>query len=345
MESLELLLGLFFSSENNIIFEDIEVSTKISDEKKQQIKILPMRFLGPLFMSLAYDSKERWNIDFIESTLSSNEEYLFQKSIMQSFLCINSSVEVENNMTYLFAFIGSPYTEDPKILYEKMNKYVHQSIIQGKYLNQKIHGVDFNYYTFISGELRRGINLIKHSLGAPRKMYWEEKKKYFSIGVIARRKIGDFVESNLYTFDFDDLLRTRILKYIPSYYLMAILPDYFEIRIIETLQLFEKKDIYPNIRTIKLSNSDLEALYIEEFKVENQTRVSYGLILIRNQDGLAECHEISFFKKKLRLILDENKNFEETVIEINSRINPFEKWNTNSNESLGKIKDLLDDQK
>ena len=48
------------------------------------------------------------------------------------------------------------------------------------------------------------------------------------------------------------------------------------------------------------------------------------------------------FKKKLRLILDENKNFEETIIEINSRINPFEKWNTNSNESLGKIKDLLD---
>ncbi|MFX1280649.1 MAG: hypothetical protein ACFFA3_14835 [Promethearchaeota archaeon] len=343
MESLELLLGLFFSSENNIIFEHIEVSRKILKEKKQQIKVLPMRFLGPLFMTLAYDAEKKWNINFIESTLSSNEGCMIQKSFMQSFLCIISSVEVESSMTYLFAFIGSPYTEDPKILYEKMNKYIHQSIIQGKYVNQKIHGVEFNYNTFISGELRRGVNLLKHSLGAPRKMYWEKKKsKYFSVGLIARRKYGDDVESNLYTFDPDDPLRTSLLHDIPSYYLMAILPDYFEIRILETLQLFEKKDIYPNIRTIKLSSSDLEVLYIEEFIVENQNRRSYGLILVPSREELEECYEISFFKKKLRLILDEHKNFEETIIEINSRINPFEKWNTNTSESLGKIKDLLD---
>ena len=71
---------------------------------------------------------------------------------------------------------------------------------------------------------------------------------------------------------------------------MAILPDYFEIRILETLQLFEKKDIYPNIRTIKLSSSDLEVLYIEEFIVENQNRRSYGLILVPSREELEECY-------------------------------------------------------
>ncbi|MFX0104766.1 MAG: hypothetical protein ACFE75_04695 [Candidatus Hodarchaeota archaeon] len=344
MESLDLLLGLFFSSEDNIVYENIELSTKLPEDNIQQIKLLPMRFLGPLFMSLAYNDKKKWNINFIESTLSSNQEYMTQESFMQSFLCLNSSFEIENNMTYLSAFIGSPYTEDPKLLYEKMNKYIHQSIIQGKHVNQKIYGVEFNYNRFVSGELRRGINLIKHSLGSPRKVYWEEKKKYYSIGLIERKKNGDSVESNLYTFDTDDRLRTRFLNAIPSYYLMAILPDYFEIRILETLKLFEKKDIYPNIRTIKLRSSNVEVLYIEEFVVENQIRRSYGLILIPTQEELNECYEISFFKKKLRLILDGKKNFEKTIIEINSRINPFDKWSTNSDESLGNIKSLLDNK-
>jgi hypothetical protein len=344
MESLDLLLGLFFSSEDSIIYENIELSTKLPNDNIQQIKLLPMRFLGPLFMTLAYDDKKKWNINFIESTLSSNQEYSNQKSFIQSFLCLNSSVEVENNSTYLFAFIGSPYTEDPKILYEKINNYIHQSIIQGKYVNQKIYGVEFNYNRFISGELKRGVNLIKHSLGSPRKMYWEEKKKYYSVGLIERKKNGDFVESYLYTFDTDDPLRTRVLTDIPSYYLMAILPDYFEIRILETLTLFKKKEIYPNIRTIKLSSSNGEVLYIEEFVIENQIRRSYGLILVPTSEELKECYKISFFKKKLRQILDKKRNFEETIIEINSRINPFDKWSVNSNESLGNIKELLDNK-
>ncbi|UCD02501.1 MAG: hypothetical protein JSV23_05690 [Promethearchaeota archaeon] len=344
MESLDLLLGLFFSSENNIVYDNIELSTKLPEGNIHQIKLLPMRFLGPLFMTLAYDDKKKWNINFIESTLSSNQEYKTKESFMQSFLCLNSSVEIENNMTYLFAFIGSPYAEDPKILYEKMNKYVHQSIIQGKYVNQKVYGVDFNYNIFVIGELQRGLNLIKHSLGSPRKMYWEEKKKYYSIGLIERKKDGDVVESNLYTFDTDDPLRTKFLNDIPSYYLMAILPDYFEIRILETLKLFEKKDIYPNIRTIKLSCSNVEVLYIEEFVVKNQIRRSYGLILVPTHEELEDCYEISFFKKKLRLILDEKRDFEKTVIEINSRINPFDKWSANSNEGLGNIKELLDNK-
>ncbi len=344
MESLDLLLGLFFSTEDNIVYEKIDLSTRLSEENIKQIKLLPMRFLGPLFMSHAYENKRKWNINFIESTLSSNQEYKIQESFIQSFLCLNSLVEVENNTTYLFAFIGSPYTEDPKLLYEKINKYIHQSIIQGRHINQKTYGVEFNYNKFISAELRRGINLIKHSLGSPRKMYWEEKKKYFSIGLIERIKNGDFVESNLYTFDTDDPLRIRFLNAIPSYYFMAILPDYFEKRIFETLKLFEKKDIYPNIRKIKLSGSNVEVLYIEEFVVENQTRKSYGLILIPTQEKLKESYEISFFKKKLRFILDEKRNFEKTIIEINSRINPFDKWSANSNEGLSKIKELLDNK-
>lgn len=342
MESLDFLLGLFFSSEVNIIYENIKLPKKLSEEDIQNINKLPMRFLGPLFMALAYDKEKKWNINFIESTLSSNQEYLIEGPFIESFLCLNSSVNVEDNMTYLFAFIGSPYTEDPKMIYEKMSKYIHQSIIQGKFTAQKTYGVEFNYDKFVNGELRRGVNLIKQSLGSPRKMYPEEKKKYYSIALIEREKIGDFVESNLYTFDTDDPLRTRFLDTIPSYYLMAILPDYFENRIVETLALFEKTDIYPNIRKIKLSSPNREVLYIEEFLIENQIRKSYGLILISTNEELSECHEISFFKKKLRLILDKKKNFEKTIIEINSRINPFDKWGTNSEETLGNIKELLD---
>jgi hypothetical protein len=81
---------------------------------------------------------------------------------------------------------------------------------------------------------------------------------------------------------------------------------------------------------------------MEEFLIENQIRKSYGLILISTGEELSESYEISFFKKKLRLILDKKKNFEESVIEINSRINPFDKWNINSNETLRNIKELLD---
>ncbi len=342
MGTLDLLLGLFFSSEDSIIYEKIKLSKKISQTNKQHIKQLPLRFLGPLFMTLAYDAEKKWNINFIESTLSSNQEYIVEETFMQSFICLNSSVDEGDNMTYLFAFIGSPYTEDPKMIYEKMSKYIHQSIIQGRFVAQKTYGVAFNYDKFVNGELKRGVKLINHSLGSPRKMHWEEKKKYYSVGLIERKKMGDYVESNLYTFDTDDPLRTRSLNAIPSYYLMAILPNYFETRIVETLKLFEKTEIYPNIRTIKLSNSNSEVLYIEEFLIENQIRKSYGLILISTNEEFSESYDISFFKKKLRLLLGKKKNFEETVIEINSRINPFYKWSTNSEETLRNIIELLD---
>ena len=225
MESLDFLLGLFFSSEESIIYDNIQLSKKLSEENIQHIKRLPMRFLGPLFMVLAYDIEKKWKINIIESTLSSNQEHAIEETFMQSFLCLNSSVDAEDNMTNLFAFIGSPYTEDPKMLYAKMSNYIHQSIIQGSFVAQKTYGVEFDYGKFINRELSRGVNLIKQSLGSPRKMYWEEKKKYYSIGLIERKKIGDFVESNLYTFDTDDTLRTRVLNAIPSYYVMAILPD------------------------------------------------------------------------------------------------------------------------
>ncbi|MHA2393991.1 MAG: hypothetical protein ACXAEX_18820 [Promethearchaeota archaeon] len=342
MESLDLLLGLIFSSEDRIIYEKIKIPKKLSEEDVQYINQLPMRFLGPLFMTLAYDNVKKWNIDFIESTLSSNEEQIIEETFMQSFLCLNSSVYVENNMTFLFSFIGSPYTEDPKMLYEKMSKYIHQSIIQGRFVTQMTYGVEFNYHKFVNGELKRGLNLLYQSLGSPRKMHWEEKKKYYSVGLIERTKIGDIVESYLYTFDTDDNLRIRSLNSIPSYYIMAILPNYFENRIVETLTLFEKREIYPNIRKIKLSSLNSEVLYIEEFIIENQIRKSYGLVLISTNEDFSESYDISFFKKKLRLILDKKKNFEETVIEINSRINPFDKWNIDSEENLRNIKELLD---
>lgn len=342
MESLDLLLGLIFSSEDNLVFADVKLTEKLPEENIQYINQLPMRFLGPLFMTFAFDIEKKWNIDFIESTLSSNQAHILDETFMQSFLCLNSSVFLEDNMTYLFAFIGSPYTEDPKTLYEKMSKYIHQSIIQGRYVAHETYGAEFNYNKFVRGELKRGGNLIKDSLGSSRKMHWEEKKKYYSVGLIERIKNEDKVESSLFTFDIDDPLRKRALNAIPSYYLMAILPDYFENRIIETLKLFEKTEIYPNIRKIKLSSSITEVLYIEEFIIEGQIRKSYGLILISANDELKESYDISFFTRKLRLILDNNKNFEKTVLEINSRINPFDKWNINSKESLNNIRELLD---
>ncbi|MFX1489794.1 MAG: hypothetical protein ACFFBI_11640 [Promethearchaeota archaeon] len=345
MESSDFLLGLIFSSEDSIIYDKIELSTRLSDKNVQQIKQLPMRFLGPFFMALAYDLKGKWNISFIESTLSSKYEYNSQKTLIQSFICLNSSLEIENQMTQLFGFVGSPYTEDPKMLFDKMNKYIHQSIIQGKHVNQRTYGIEYDYDKLINGELQRGINLINHSLRSPRKMYWEERKQqYYAIAIIERNKNRDSFESNLYTFDIDDPLRLKSLAVIPSYYLIAILPDYFENRIVETLELFEKTEIYPNIRRIKLNGSNREVLYIEEYLVENQIRNSFGLILIPRIDETSECHEISFFKKKLRLILDKKKNFEKSVIEINPRINPFEKWSINSDESLKNFKEFLDNK-
>ncbi|MHA2131616.1 MAG: hypothetical protein ACW99L_16745, partial [Promethearchaeota archaeon] len=246
--------------------------------------------------------------------------------------------------TNLFTIIGSPYTEDIELIYQKLIRYIHPSITEGKIINESINKNEFDFSEFIYTELTRGINLIEHLLGSARKLYREKKQNYYCIAIIERIVSEDLEVSNLYTFDYDDPLKDKYLSSIPSYYVMAILPDYYENRIIETLGIFNLINVLPCIRLINLSNQNKKVLYLEEFLIKDNEKKSYGLILINSDGKNKDSNDLTFYKQKIRLILDNNKNFEETVIEINQHINPFEKWNLNSSTSLSKLQNLLDNQ-
>jgi hypothetical protein len=123
---------------------------------------------------------------------------------------------------------------------------------------------------------------------------------------------------------------------------MGILPDYYEKRMNETLKLFEKQGLYPNIIKIKVSNPNKEVLYLEEFVINSNEKLSYGLILIPSNNKIKESREIFYYKKKLRFMLDKKKEFERYIIDLNSKINPFKKWSLNSEEALRKIEKKLD---
>jgi hypothetical protein len=164
---------------------------------------------------------------------------------------------------------------------------------------------------------------------------------YSAIGVIKRINKKGVYKSNLYTFDLDDQFRKEALECIPSYYFMGILPDYYEQRMNEILSLFGKDGLNTNIIKIKVSNPDLLVLYVEEFMTIADVKTSYGLILIPSNEKIKESRDLFFYKKKLRYMLNK-KEFERSVIELNSRINPFESWNLNSNESLKNIEKKLD---
>jgi len=341
MQDKNLILGLFYSDEEKRVFDKIKYYDFLSEENKSIIRALSLRFLGPIFLTEGMLKKNDWILNSIEATLTSYKKITTQE-IIQSFNCLNSSHLSKKIRTNLFSFIGSPYTEDIKLIHQKLIKYIHPSIIQGKIVNENIKGNEFDFSEFIENELTRGINLIEHSLGSARKMYWEEKQKYYCVGVIRRKESVDLKLSYLYTFDYDDPLKDKHCSSIPSFYIMAILPDYYETRIIETLRAFNRINIYPSIKQIDLSNQNKKALYVEEFLITNNQKESYGLILINSDEKDKNSNDLTFYKTKIRFILDKNKNFEKTVIEINPRINPFEKWNTDSPHALTKIQDLLD---
>jgi hypothetical protein len=303
---------------------------------------MSLKFLGPLFMTSDEIKQKEWKIDYIETTLTPQMNQKIDETLMQSFACLNSSRKVAGYLTNLFTFIGSPYTEDLTMIYEKLDKYIHPSIVQGKLIAQSRHGDDFDFYKLIDDEIKRGTDLIEHTLGAPRKIYWEEKKAYSTVGVIKRIKKEGSLQSDLYTFDLDDPLRKEALEHLPSYYFMSILPDYYERRMNETLKLFGKENLYSNIIKIKVSNPETVALYIEEFMTGANAKTGYGLILIPNNEKIKESRDLFFYKKKLRSMLDKKKDFERSIIELNSKINPFENWNLNSDDSLQKIEELLD---
>lgn len=344
MQDKDLILGLFYSDETKRVFEKIKFFNALSDETDIIFSVLSLKYLGVLFLAESMIKGKNWTLNSVESTLTAPTKKITNQDIIQSFFCLNSSKDFEGIRTNLFTFIGSPYTEDVKLIHQKLIRYIHPSIIQGNIVNRSKNKDGYNFHKFIDNELERGINLIEYSLGSSRKMHWEEKQNYYCIGIIERKGSEDLKRTNLYTFDYDDLLKNKYISSIPSYYVMAILPDYYENRIIETLRIFNRINVYPNIRWIDLSNNKKKVLYLEEFLVENNVRKSYGVILINTDENHINSDNITFYKKKLRLILDKNKNFEETVIEINPKINPFEKWNINSQDSLKKIHNLLDNE-
>ncbi|MFW9971493.1 MAG: hypothetical protein ACFFDF_14960 [Candidatus Odinarchaeota archaeon] len=338
----EFLLGLFFSDDQTLVYDNIKLSYDLPEKTIRELKSMSFKFLGPLFMTRSLRSQKQWKIDYIETLLTPQMRTVVDETLMQSFTCLNSSKKIAEYITNLFTFIGSPYTEDMTMIYDRLDKYIHPSIIQGKLIGQAIHGAKFDDNLFIENELKRGADLIEHTLGSPRKIYWEEKIAYSVVAVIKRTKKGELLESNLYTFDLDDPLRKEALDHIPSFYFMGILPDYYEKRMNETLRLFGKDGLYSNIVKIKVSNPDMVVIYIEELITDVDGTTSYGLILIPNNKKLKESRDLFFYKKKLRHMLDKNKDFERSVIELNSRINPFEIWNLNSDESLQKIEKSLD---
>ena len=107
-----------------------------------------------------------------------------KKVVDDRFKMPKAEIFYEGNTTYLFTIIGSPYTEDVELIYQKLIRYIHPSIIQGKIVNEDINKAEFILSDFIDTELTRGISLIEHSLGSARKMggaYWKKKLKYYCI--------------------------------------------------------------------------------------------------------------------------------------------------------------------
>ena len=338
----EFLFGLFFSDDKTIVYDNIRLSYELPKDKIRKLRGMSLKFLGPLIMTRNLYNQKGWKIDYIETSLTPQMGIKVDDTLMQSFTCLNSTKKTAESITNLFSFIGSPYTEDLTMIYEKLDKYIHPSIIQEKLVAQTIYDTNFEFNLLIEDELKRGVDLIEHTLGSPRKIYWEEKISYSTVGVIKRTKNSGIFESNLYTFDLDDILRKETLKHIPSYYFMGILPDYYEQQMNETLRLFGKNGLNTNIIKIKVSNPENVVLYIEEFATKAKGKTGYGLILIPNNEKIEEGHDLSFYKKKLRYMLDKNKDFERTVIELNSRINPFDNWNLSSDESLNNVEIKLD---
>ncbi len=349
MKAHDLILGLFYSDESSLVFENIKLSEKstesLPESSRDDLKSLSLKFLGPLFLTANIEGGKNWKMEFIESSLTLKQNITGDVDLIQSFFTLNSSLESEGILTNLFALIGSPYTEDIKLIYEKMIKFIHPSIIQGRIMNESVYADNFNFNEFIKEELRRGINLIEYSLGSARKMggkYWEEQKDYHCIGIIERVKSEDLNTSHLYTYEVDDPIVSDLLQFIPSFYVMAIIPEYYEYHIQQTLKLFQIITVHPNLRMIKLTLEDKQVIYLEEYLVENEIIRSLGVILISENELFRDSKNLSHYKKDLRLILDKRKDILKSVMSFNSKFDPFNKWDTKSEEGLNNIKNLFD---
>jgi hypothetical protein len=342
MNENDLILGLFYSDQYNLIYD--KFSKDLIIQKKERLKMLSYKFLGPLFFTAAGGNGGSWKIDLIESSLSLHQGRTLDVDILQSFFNLNSSIETEKGaITHLSALIGSPHTEDIDLIYRKLSKYIHPSIIQGNLVAESIKGNDFQFKNLIKNELTRGLNLIEYSLGSSRKMYFQEQKKYYCIGIIERKKIFSKKSKtcNFYSFDKMDPIRKYVTRYLPSFYIMSILPDYYENLIDETLKLFEKTSVFPELRKIKLSCFNKEVLYLEEFLIENDRKESYGVILIPEVNDLGSGRNPSFYRRKLRLILDARKDLGEVIFSINPNF-VYDPWPTKTEHELENLKICFD---
>ena len=125
--------------------------------------------------------------------------------------------------------------------------------------------------------------------------------------------------------------------------LILFLPNYYENRISETLEVYNKKGIYPNIRRIKLKYGEKKVVYLEEYIIENGISKSYGVILIQQYGEIEENKTLSYYKKNLRLLLNGNKDLKQTLNMLNPHID-LERWGAISVEDLEKIGGILDKQ-
>ncbi|MBD3195535.1 MAG: hypothetical protein GF317_10795 [Candidatus Lokiarchaeota archaeon] len=341
MEAINTILGIFYSDKDNLVYEKIDYSKELGNQKKQNIKMLPFKFLGPVFLTAASEESNNWRIEFIEASLSLNQEKIMDRDVIQSFFNLNSSMSTNDGMTNLFTIIGSPYTEDVDSLFKKLDKYIHPSINQGRIVKESMLGNDFKFKDFIIHELARGMEMINHSLGSSRKVYWKEQQKYYCIGVIERINIQKKQETFLYPIKNKPALLRDISRLIPSYYVMSILPNYYENLINETLKLFDKTNVYPNIRQIKLRNEHMEVIYLEEFLKNDKSKRSYGVILIPEIKKYKNGRNLSYYKKQLRMILDANKPVHEIITSTNHNLD-VESWGANTEEELNAIKRTLD---
>ncbi len=342
MASSELILGIFYSDINNLIHDSIKNSENFSQEKREKVRMLPFKFLGPVFLTSGITRTQNWKIDLIESSLSIYQEQPQESGMLQSFVNLNSVFETREEITNLFALIGTPYTEDIKVIQDKMSGYIHPSIEQGLCINRKKIGGIFREDGFIREELNRGMNLIHYYLGSSRKMYWEEQVNYDCVGLIERVSNKDDKSSYLYTFDKDDPTRKQYLSSFPSYYVMVVLPDFYEDLVKETLELFEITRYYPNIRFIYLSNKmNKKVVYFEEFQEIKGNKRCLGLILVQTNESMLEAKRISSYRKYLRQALDINKPIGEVINKVNPQFSLHE-WGTSNEGELERIHKILD---
>ncbi|MHA1106307.1 MAG: hypothetical protein ACTSPN_11425 [Promethearchaeota archaeon] len=341
MKNIDAILGLFFANEDEMVYDKIKISEDLTEEREDNLKMLSFKYLGPVFLTEMCNKGNPWNINLVESGLILQSHGSYNEKKFQSFFNINSSNETIDGRNNLSALVASPYTEDIKEIADKLCEYILPAIIQGKIVDESFLGNRFKYSKFIQNELTRGLNLIDYSLGSSRKVYWEEQNNYYCVGLIERIVSKYYNATNLLTFDKDNLLRKKCLEFIPSYYVMAILPDYYEKLIDETLKLFNVTTIYPNIRLIRLHSHEKKVIYLEEYIVEKNIKKSYGVILIENPESFNDLNKIPFYKKHLRLLVDKQNDVHDIILKINPKFS-FKKWDTLSNESLNDLEATLD---